>query len=356
MKKNPLKLIILIISALAICSVFFIFYRKQHISEGPSISSTRIISTTTTKYTGKIYHIFFHSLIIYPEKAAHASKAKKNLFESYMITSAEFKIILQQLYDNNFILVDSKDLFAKNADGQMSRKELYLPNGKKPLIISLDDLNYYLSNKDYGFADKLVISNNIIQTEVLTPDGKTIITDDGDVVPIVDSFVKEHPDFSFNGAKGLIGVTGLSGILGYRTQTSSSNRASEIEAVKPIITALKNTGWTFANHSYSHDQSFLTKKITLIDLQKDIQYWKNEVEPLVGNTSIYIGPFGQVFGPEDVRRKAIVDAGYNILYGVGLDQYLKCFPTYCFMDRFDIDGYRLTHDVDKLNKILGIKL
>ena len=49
------------------------------------------------KFSGVVPHIFFHSLIIYPEKAATARKSKIELYKNYFITVAQFKQILAQL-------------------------------------------------------------------------------------------------------------------------------------------------------------------------------------------------------------------------------------------------------------------
>ena len=38
-----------------------------------------------------------------------------------------------------------------------------------------------------------------------------------DLVPILDRFVEEHPDFSYRGAKAILALTGYNGVLGYRT-------------------------------------------------------------------------------------------------------------------------------------------
>ena len=37
------------------------------------------------------------------------------------------------------------------------------------------------------------------------------------MVPLIDTFVKEHPDFSYHGRKGILAMTGYDGVLGYRT-------------------------------------------------------------------------------------------------------------------------------------------
>jgi hypothetical protein len=143
----------------------------------------------------------------------------------------------------------------------------------------------------------------------------------------VDAFVKDHPDFSFNGAKGIIAVTGFEGVLGYRTNLKDKRGDSERKEVVPVVEALKKTGWTFASHSYSHNQVFLRKTITKDFLDNDILRWKKEVEPVVGQTNIFIGPFGQVFSENDPRRKQLLDAGFTVLYGVGRKELHHCGRT-----------------------------
>ncbi len=292
-------------------------------------------------YTGKIYHIFFHSLVIYPE-LGFLNDDRGRQFRKYMVTKDEFEKILPLLYENNFVLIDIKSIYKVNPDGTVTKKDLYLPPGKKPLIISLDDLSYYRFDQGFGFAHKLVLDQNgNVATEIITPEGKDEITRDGDVVPILDDFIKLHSDFSQNGVKGVIALTGFDGVLGYRTEFWSSHRDSEIAAAKIIIEKLKATGWQFANHSYAHDQPFREGSISLEGLKRDIDLWNNEVRPLVGPTDIYIGPFGQVFKPDDPRRQYIISQGYKFVAGVGMDLYLNYFPNYVMMDRADIDGYRL---------------
>ena len=306
-------------------------------------------------YNGPIRHIFFHSLIIYPDKAKADTKNASG-YANNMITVEQFKTIIQELYENNFILINAQNLYSVDQNGNMRQKPLYLPKDKKPLILSIDDLNYYSYMKNGGFADKLVLQNGIVETEAVTPEGNTIITDDGDVVPIVDEFIKEHPDFSFDGAKGIIGVTGFEGILGYRTQLSGQQGDTERASVLPVVNALKKSGWLFASHSFSHDQIFLRDTITKAELATDISEWKTQVEPLVGPTNIFIGPFGEVFRENDARRQQLIDAGFNVLYGVGMDGYIKFFPNHFVMNRIDIDGYRLTHDAKKLYELFGIEI
>ena len=51
------------------------------------------------------------------------------------------------------------------------------------------------------------------------------------MVPLIDRFVEEHPDFSYRGAKGIVALTGYNGILGYRTDSSYETRPDDLDAV-----------------------------------------------------------------------------------------------------------------------------
>ena len=307
-------------------------------------------------YNGTIYHIFFHSLIVYPKLAFNDPKFSPG-YRDWMITRDEFQKILPELYKNNFILTDITSLYGVDKDGKVFKKDLYLPKGKKPLIISLDDLAYYYSLAGHGFADKLVLDKNEnVATEIITPEGKTEITRDGDVVPILDDFVSMHPDFSLNGAKGLIAVTGYEGILGYRTNNfKSKNYEQNVQSAKEVISKLKSTGWRFASHSYSHDKKFTTETISLESLKKDTELWDKEVRPLVGDTDVFVGPYGQVFNNiNDSRREYLVSRGFKMFCGVGTDLYFKYFSNSITMDRADIDGFRLTHTPSLLNEYFNV--
>ena len=323
------------------------------------IDTTTILSEpsheTREVYTGVVRHIFLHSLIIYPQKALADSNNIAG-YKDNMITVAQFKQIIQQLYENNFILIDAKLLYSLDESGAIHQNTLYLPKGKKPLILSIDDMSYYSYMKNGGFAHKLVLENGMVKTEVVTPEGDTIITDDGDVVPIVDAFVAAHPDFSLDGAKGIIGFTGFEGVMGYRTNWKGERGDNERQSATLVADALKRSGWVFASHSFSHKQAFLNGTIDSDSLAKDIFLWANKVEPIIGKTNIFIGPFGQIFSQEDPRRKQLVDAGFTVLYGVGMDNYTKFFDNYFVMDRTDIDGYRLRNNPQKLYELFGISV
>ena len=353
-KKIKVVFIIALFTIFVVSALCFFYLNIK--KEKKPIIIDRQKKTELYKYQGKIYNIFFHSLIVYPQLAFDGN-INSDLYKKYMITRDEFNIILSELYKNNFVLVDVDSIYKVNNDGIIFQRDVYLPIGKKPLIISIDDLSYYKSMAGHGFASKLVIDKDgNVATEIVTLNGKKEITRDGDTVPILDDFIKSHPDFSIDGTKGVIALTGYEGILGYRTEaTTSINYNNEIQSAKTVVERLKSTGWKFASHSYSHNKSFSTGKTSLEYLQTDTELWEKEVKPLVGDTNIFIGPYGQIFRYKDPRQIYLISKGFKIFYGVGIDLYTHFYRDCLEMDRADIDGFRLTNNPDFLKIFFDTK-
>ena len=82
------------------------------------------------------------------------------------------------------------------------------------------------------------------RNEYIEDDG-TVSVGDYDVVPLIDRFVEEHPDFSYRGAKGIVALTGYNGILGYRTdisyQTPSGRPGSGQDAALDCISLFSSS-------------------------------------------------------------------------------------------------------------------
>ena len=159
---------------------------------------TKLVKADVTQ----IPHIFFHPLI-YDTDAAFKNNNDSTSVESLntaMTTVNEFNEILEQLYKNDYVLVRLHDA-AKVVKGKGGKKilkegEILLPKGKKPIIISEDDVNYYEKWKYKGVASRLIIdANGKPSCEVDLPGDKTI-TGDYDVAPLLERFIEKHPDFS----------------------------------------------------------------------------------------------------------------------------------------------------------------
>ena len=285
--------------------------------------------------------------------------------DDWMVTADEYKKILQSVYDKGYILVAMEDVWSEVTDEtgtHMVRNTLMLPEGKKPLVISFDDVNYYPYMLDEGFTSKLVVGEDgEIWAQCTDPyTNETFLTKELDATPILDQFVYEHPDFSLNGAKAIFSLTGYQGILGYRTQDDrdiaadspdrpafDAYRASEIEAVKPVIARLKETGWTFGSHTWGHIRLDTKSLQTVIN---DTERWADEVGSLVGPTQILFYPHGGRPDGDDwhttgERFKYLQSQGFRIFASVGTSSfsYVKEDISAVICDRLHPDGTTLRH-------------
>ena len=313
-----------------------------------------------------VEHLFFHPVIAYPEYAfSDAVPYDRQVgLDEWMVTADEYKKILQSVYDKGYILVNMGDVWSEvtGEDGvtRMERNTLMLPEGKKPLIISFDDVNYYDYMLAEGFTSKLVLGDDgQIWAQCTDPNtGETFLTQDLDATPILDQFVLEHPDFSLNGAKAIFSLTGYQGILGYRTQNDidiaaddprrpafDANRQAEIEAVKPVIERLKETGWTFGSHTWGHIR---LDSRPLESVQRDTVRWAEEVGSLVGPTNILFYPHGGRPDGDDWHSTGPVfqylqSQGFRIFASVGINSfsYIKKDISAVICDRLHPDGTTL---------------
>lgn len=295
----------------------------------------------------RIEHLFTHNLIAHPEIAFAQGNAYGKHLDRDCLTPTEFKKILKVLYEKNYALVSATATFTIQ-DGKAERSSFPFPREKKPLILSFDDVVYARKNLGKGTADKLECSESgdDVYAVTETKSGKTIRHRE-EFAPILEDFIKEHPDFSFEGARGIIFLTGFDGVLGYRTDRNSSNRIEETKKALRTADALKEKGWIFGCHSYAHGHM---QRCSVEQMKSDTQKWKNEVEPIVGKTPLYAYPYGErALGEngDDKRQKTLTDAEFCVFYGVGKDAFYAKMPLkskgerHLFQDRCPMDGISL---------------
>jgi hypothetical protein len=309
----------------------------------------------------KINHIFFHSLIVDTSKAFDGEGEARG-YNMYMATVSEFQKILRILYEDGYVLVNISDLTKKVKEEDGSTKyvegDIYLREGKKPLVISQDDVSYYKYMDGDGFATRIVLDENGKPTcEMLLEDG-TVTTGAFDMVPLIDQFVEEHPDFSYRGAKGLIALTGYEGILGYRTNDETSPTYEEDKkAAKEVADAMKAEGWEFGSHSWGHKNM---QKISLELLKTDTNRWLKEVKPLIGETDIFIFPFGvdienTIKGYVSDKYHFLKDSGFNVFLGVDSKPWMQVRKDYIRMTRRPIDGQAMLQFPERLKDLFTIE-
>lgn len=308
----------------------------------------------------QISHIFFHSLVA-DTKLAFDGDYDSNGYNYYMTTISEFKEMMQQMYDAGYVLVSIHDVAKKvtKEDGSIVYEtgDIMLPPDKKPFVISQDDVNYYDYMTGDGFATRMVIDENgDPKNEMILEDG-TVSVGDYDMVPVLDTFIKEHPDFSYKGARGLIALTGYEGSLGYRTNDSASpTYEQDKEAVKKVAQVMKEKGWEFASHSYGHrDMGKATYNFTI----KDSDRWMEEVGSLIGPTDVYIFPYGidieTTMGHYTSDKfEYLKKLGFDYYCGVFKDPWIQVQKDYVRMTRRPLDGQAMLQFPERLADLFDL--
>ncbi|GAA1489152.1 polysaccharide deacetylase family protein [Brachybacterium sacelli] len=298
----------------------------------------------------QVSHLFFHSLIVDAARAFSGDEQQQG-YDDYMCTVDEFTEILQNVYDDGYVLVSPHDLCERTGDRSMDQRVLALPEGRMPLVLSQDDVCYYEYMSGDGFADDLHLDadgrivNSYTDAEGTTQEGSY------DLVPLLDDFLADHPDFSYHGRKGILALTGYNGILGYRSSAreyGDDPQALETakEQARTVADALKEDGWELASHSWGHLD---IAEVPFEKLTADFDRWDEEVRPLTGETDLLILPFGadlsgvEPYDPEDPRYRLVRDHGFDYVFTVdGTAEYWAQLHDGCLrQSRMNVDGIRL---------------
>ena len=320
----------------------------------------------------QVTHVFYHTLIKDTSKAFDGDY-KSGDYDQVMTTIDEFNKITQSMYEKGYVMVSIYDMATVDENGNMTPGEILLPEGKIPFVLSEDDVCYYHYMDGDGFASKLVVDDDgKVRTEYIEDDG-SVSVGDYDVVPLIDRFVEEHPDFSYRGARGIVALTGYNGILGYRTDSSYETRPDDLDAdkvqwldnhpdfdlnteregAKKVVQAMKKEGWLFASHTWGHQN---VSQISLEKLQADTQRFKENVDPLIGGTDIIIFAFGaDLAGAEDYsgeKFEYLKSQGYNYFCNVDSSQYfVQIRDNYFRMGRRNLDGYRMYYNPELISDL-----
>lgn len=316
-------------------------------------------------WTGQIEQLTVKPLIVNPAQAFDQDSYAAAANDS-MLTVSEFAALLQQLYDRQYILIDATRLV--NEAGQA--QSVQIPEGKKPLILLIEGLNYYATRRQTGNCWNLVL-NEAGQVCGTYPDanGQMVVDRRGEAVGILDEFVEQHADFSFDGAKGTISLTGYECIFGYITdqdqlddrnqaltdngmtaeQFSAAEIATQKTQAQAVIDRLKQTGWIFASSTYGFIDM---NNQDLARIKQDTEKWLTQVGALTGAVRILHYPNGSFLSGSDERCIYLKSQGFRLFGGLGTTPYQFNGDDYVYMDKTPINGYTLrnpaTYQLDRL--------
>ena len=302
-----------------------------------------------------IPNLSFHILIQDPVRA-FADSENGGMYNRNFVTTEEFEKILNQLYNNGYVLVDFNSFVSSNVDltgsANFAYNTLWLPANKKPVMLTETMVNYFEymvdGNKDgepdaagAGFANKLVLQNGEIKAAYVDGSGQSNVGD-YDFVPILEKFIAEHPDFSYKGARATLAVTGSQGVFGYRTDTSYvSSRGqefydSQVTQAKEVVQALRDKGYTIACFSYSNKDY---RQISVNEIRTDIQNFTNQAIPVLGTVDTIV--FARATDIDDYNGNkftVLYEQGYRYFVGQGSEPKTDINITYVHQNRLMVTG------------------
>lgn len=330
-----------------------------------------------------ITHVFFHSLIVDPSRSFDGEYTDDG-YNQYMTTCAEFVAMLEEMYARGYILVTPYDVAYEVTDEygtRFSYGDIRIPKGRIPFIMSQDDLNYYgymiggesgvnetpifANTKGDGFAHRIVVGEDGYPTcEYMDKDGN-VTTGNYDLVPLLEQFIQEHPDFAYHGARAVLGMTGYEGVFGYRTKPSyeaalgSERYQAEVNAAKEVAQCLRDHGWILASHSYGHPAY---GNITAEKVETDSDKWENTVQPIIGDTDIILYPHGSdIAGTgkytfDNAKFAALYEDGYRYFFNVDSHIYWSQLGDNYFRGgRRNLDGYRMWYNPNMLDDLFDVE-
>ena len=308
-----------------------------NIAEQPELQAKRAEYVNTQnnlvehKDISTIPNLSFHVLMADPARAFKDAELGGNYNRNF-ISTTEFAKILDHLYANGYVLVDFDSVTGSNVDATNAEnffpKSIYLPADKKPIMLTETMVNYFNymidSNNDGladaqgdGFASKLVIDGGTIKAEYVDATGQTLIGD-FDFVPILESFIKQHPDFSYQGARATLAVCGYEGVFGYRTNTSyiatkgNDYYNTEVSNATAVANKLREMGYTIACYTYGNENY---SGWTANQISADMQLWTQQITPVLGDVDTIV--FARASDIQDYNSNA-----FQVLYTSGFRYFV----------------------------------
>ena len=306
------------------------------------------------RYEGDIPNFCFTNLVVDPSLAFDGDDYDST-YRNNMITLTEFQNILQTLYENNYILIGLHDLASVTTDGKnitMTQNNPEVPKGKKPIVFSIDNLSYASVRNGDGVATALVVDENGKAAAKYTDDGGHDLVGTYDVVPVLEAFLEEHPDFSYQGARGVISVAGAGGIFGYEVDESADNYEANRKTVQEIAAALKDEGWTFASNGYNYQY---LGTLSYDQLDSELGKWQEVSGALLGGCDTLLYPYGSEVDYTTEKGTLLTTDGFRYLIGLWAEgDHLEVNDQYLRQTRKNITGMLLTTSPDCVSSYIVV--
>lgn len=277
-----------------------------------------------------VEHLAIKPLIADPGRAFDGDRYQEAANRDLILVS-EFEKALEELYLRDYVLVDSRSFVT---DGG-SLQGLPCPRGKKPLVLVLEDFYSSFPRVESGMAWRLGLDEEgKISGILLDADGSSRMSRDYSAIGVLEAFIEKHPDFSFNGATGVIALVGQYGLFGYPVydvqdltlrrdaadaglevpEAASTSYSYNREQVKKIMETLRANNWKLGSGTYGR---LVLPKASLLEIEEDLVMTARWMEDYTGKLDSLYCPFGDHVEAEANKIKLYDEAGYTLQSGYG---------------------------------------
>lgn len=298
-----------------------------------------------------VEHLAVRPLIADPGRAFDGD-AYQAAADQSLLLGGEFARILEELYEGGYVLVDSRSFVTE--DGTL--RGIPCPGDRKPLVLVLEDFYCSLPRAESGLAWRLDLNGKgQVEGVLLNRDGSQESDRSFSAIGIVEDFIEGHPDFSFNGATGVIALVGQYGIFGYPVadvqdlawRREAAGMETEMAPLAPtdfsanrkkveaVAAALASRNWQLASGTYSR---LSLPFVSLDEIRRDLAMTAMWVEPYTGKLTALYCPFGDHIEAYPEKTKLYIEAGYTLQSGYGSWAYWHAGNGYVYVSRTKLSG------------------
>lgn len=334
-----------------------VFPQRQELNELLNSFKGKVPSSVT-QWKGDVLVLSVRPLVARKELAFGRS-GDPRFADNSQITTEEFISLLKKLQEQDFVLVSPSQYTV----WPERKPQLFVPEGKKPVILVFDRWEYTVLDQICGTAGKLFIDNNgVLMAEAGLESGREF-----DATTILEDYIALHPEFSFDGAKALISLNLSENFLGYycgKIQEEESKAAwarvgqefpemtedefkEQNHELGKVMNYLLERGFDFASGGfYAQDTANLNEG----ELSEDLDLWIETVSPYLTKCRYFVFPNGShVYHSEELLQQ-LLDRNMNILFGEGPGLYHFMTDTILHFDRIPINESTLSPSGISLRK------
>ena len=198
------------------------------------------------------------------------------------------------------------------------------------------------------------------------------LSDTATAINVLENFLQEHQDFSFNGAKGVIVLSGVDGLLGYPLlpeqsarqlqqaqniglefqQNPLDNLDANREKLAKIFAALRERQWLFASQSYGR---LSIPDYSLAAISADTERMHELTVELCGPLEIFSFTGGNHAEGQPMLTKHLAESGFRLQSGSAAPYaYTIQNNAYVYLDKQQITADKLRYPLsDALSKLVG---